>query len=614
MERTVIKTLDELCDWFIFPYPIIAFDTEATSLDYMSNELVGMSFCSGTTICYIDIIDNPEKDNILSFIRNLFEEEFTYLIAHNIPFDLKLLSKYNIHPKEDATLFCTQTAAHLVDETAPKNLNDLVARYYRVNLGTWEEASKNGYHSDKFYQYGMDDAKYAYLLHKVLLPKLKVDGCEYLYFNIEGPFQRVIVDLEKDGVLISKDKLAKLQEELNLILFKLQIDLCESAGIDYVIQPHLYDDEREIIPAVNFNSSKQVAKVIQDTLGIEITEKTKKGAPSVNKESLKSLKGLHKFIDILRIYNLSSTLNDSYVSKFGNYICDDGRVRCNWNNTIAVTGRLTASKPGLAKLPRKDADIKIPFEFRSCFIPPKGKKIVCADFAGQEICWLGEVTKDENLINAIKNKKDLHLTTAKKIFDLPIPDQCLYTDHHDYEKFKKKYKEQRHIGKNAINFPLIYGKTAFGISRTFNIPEKEAQKWLDSFFELYPDVKRTIDKCHRKVDKDKSVRDWFGRVRRFDEDVNKYEAYRQSFNFLIQAPSASQLKKASIAVRNLFRNKPEWDAKIVLMIYDEIVYEIKEEYAEESKYLVKELMENAIETNVPFTVEIGIGDNYAEAK
>ena len=615
MNRTVLKTMDEIKEWFIYPYPIISFDTETTSLDYLTLDLVGISFSIGNDSCYIDIIDNPEYQNILAFLRNLFEQEFKFLIAHNMSFDLKVLSKHNIFPHPKCKLFCTQTAAHLIDENLPKNLNFLVKKYFHIDLKTWEEVKQHGWHSQAFYAYGATDAYYAYELYKIQHPILKLENLDDLFFDIEMPFQKVKIDLETNGILIDRDKLKQLEKELKQMIWNLKIDMCESADIGFFEQGHLeFDkDEKELITELNFNSSQQLVMMITKKLKLKITEETDKGNPSVGEASLKKLRGKHPFIDILRKYKKAIKLYNGFVKPFPNFIQSDERIRCNWHTTVAVTGRVLASKPNLLQLPRKQDEVEIPFEFRSCFIPPEGKKIVVADYAGQELCWLGEVTGDENLINSIIAKKDLHLTTANTIFKLDIPDECLYTDNPDYMEYRTKYKEQRHIGKNGVNFPLIYGKTAYGIAKEFQISKKEAQGWLDGFFSLYPDVRKSIAECHKEIDENGQVVDWFGRVRRLDAS-SIYRAYRQGFNFLVQSPSASQMKIATTQVRSFFDLHQIWDAKILLMIYDELVYEVDESWVKDSVIEVESIMRDCIKTKVPFTIDIGFGDNYANAK
>jgi len=318
------------------------------------------------------------------------------------------------------------------------------------------------------------------------------------------------------------------------------------------------------------------------------------------------------FIETLLAYKVATKLHTSFVEPFPKFIDSDGRIRCSWHNTVTVTGRVTGSKPNLLQLPRKQDNVMLPFEFRSCFVAPKGKKIVVCDYAGQELCWLGEVTQDQNLINDIKQGVDIHLAVANRIFELKIPKQSLITNNSDYPEFRKKYKDLRYRAKNGVVFPVIYGKTAYGIAKDFGISEKEAEGWLDGLFSLYPDVKKSIAACHKQIDETGEVVDWFGRKRRLDKSLGKYRRYRQGFNFLIQSPSASQIKKASTEVRNLLI--PSRSAKIILMIYDELVYEIDEKFAESSALLAKHTMENCVKTSVPFTVDLGIGDNYASAK
>jgi len=589
----------------------------------MTNELVGISFCSGNAACYIDIIDNPEWGNILLFLRNLFENEFKLLIAQNISYDLKVLGKYNIKPSKDCKLFDTLTAAHLIDENSPKNLKFLAKKYLNKDLKSWEEVVKFGYHSQTFYDYGITDAECAYELFGIFSTLLKSQGLKDLFTDIEMPFQRVKIDLETNGVLVDREKLIELENELRNVLYDLQIKMCESVNIEYAKQMR-FDGGEDLLTGINFNSSQQLVKLITKKLGLKITEKTDKGNPSVSDDSLKNLKGKHEFIVLLRAYKKATKLQTSFTTPFPKFIDEDDRIRCNYSNTVAVTGRVTSSKPNLLQLPRKSDEVVIPFEFRSCFVAPIGKKIVVCDYAGQELCWLAEVTQDKNLINDIKKGVDIHLAVANEIFKLRIPQDCLIkTTPYGYSVVREQYKEKRHRAKNGVVFPVIYGKTAYGIAKEFGISQKEAESWLDGLFSLYPDVKKSIAACHKQIDETGEVINWFGRIRRLlsessTDKSDKYRAYRQGFNFLVQGPSAEQMKKAATSVRNLFnawnKSSDNWGAKIIIMVYDELVYEINEKYADVSIDFVKDCMQDAVKISVPFTVDSGVGQNYASAK
>jgi len=617
MKRQVLKKLDDVMDWFfdIKTPAIISFDTETTCLDYLTQEIVGISFSTGLQTCYIDLIDNPEKPQILSFLKDLFSQKISLLIAQNVSYDLKVLKKYGIKLHPETKLFCTQIAAHLIDENLPKNLNFLVEKYFHIVLKKWNDVKTNGFHSQVFYNYGMDDAYYAFELYKVQYPLLQNNNLLDLFFNVEMPFQYVKVDLETNGILIDKEKLNQLQLELKQIIWDLKIKMAQEAGIEYFINTDLLG-EKELMININFNSSQQLVSFITNKLGLKIETKTDAGNLSVGKESLKKLKGQHPFIELLRAYNSAETLYNSYVLPFPEYIGSDGRVRCNWHSTVAVTGRVTASKPGLAKLPRANDDIQIPFEFRSCFIAPEGKKIVVGDYAGQELCWLGEVTQDKNLINDIKNGVDIHLAVAKRIFDLNFHSDCLIKNNPEYPEIKTIYKKERYRAKNGVVFPVIYGKTAYGIAKEFGISKEEAKSWMDGLFSLYPDIKKSIAACHRQIDETGEVVNWFGRIRRFGlrlDSSDKYRAYRQGFNFLIQGPSAEGIKKAATRIKNYTENR-NWNVKIILMVYDELVLEVDEWAAELLAESMKWIMENCIKTSVLFTVDYGIGDSYASAK
>lgn len=616
MSRAIIKAPFQLSLWLAKAPPIIAFDTETTSLDYMTQELVGVSFCYDNEVCYVDLYESPYFNQLIETIQCHFPS-FKMLIGHNISYDLKVFKKYNILPNSSCIFFCTQVAAHLLDENNPKNINYLAKKHFGMDLGKWEKVREFGYHSQKFYDYGLMDAYVAYKLFLLQHTLLELEGLSDLFFDIEMKFIPIKVGLESEGFFVDQDRMHSLQIQLKGMLDRIQINLCEIADVDYYYQDNFMEGQK-LTTGVNFNSSKQLAKLIKK-LGIKIKNKTPGGEPSTSAESLREIKNEHPFIPLLLKYKTLQKLYNTYVFPFPSYIDIDGRIRCNWQNTVAVTGRVTTSKPNLLNLPRKGVDlsdlgVEENFDFRSCFAAPDGKVLVCCDYSGQELCWLGEVSNDPILIKAIADGKDLHLTTANIIFTLNIPDDCLYKSHPKFHYYKEKFAKERYAGKNGVNFPLIYGKTEFGIAKDFNITKKEAGHWLNGFFQLYPDVKKSIAACHNEVDRMGEVVNWFGRKRRFPNKSDIERCYRQSFNFLVQGPSAEQIKLAAIGVQDCFNQHPEWDAKIVLVVYDEIVYEINEDFYEQSIPLVRSIMENCVKTKVPFTVDVGVGQNYGEAK
>lgn len=610
MEKEILTTLNQAKYWFATrDCSKLAFDTELTNIKWDDMQIVGISFCNGESACYIDLYENPEYLNIVRFLQRKFKFDIKKLIAHNIPFDLKVIYQQLFVFLVTDQIFCTQTAAHLINENEPKGLKYLAHKYLNIplkDIKKWDEVNSD-YHSEEFYKYALNDVIWTWQLHEIFDKELVWQGLDKLFFDIEMPFQFVLRDLAIDGVLVDQNKIADFNKELQQIIFDLQLKMVKSAGLKYGIQCNLFDGSKEILTK-NFNSSNQLVDIITKNIGLDITEETPTGKLSVGKLSMLKLKGKHEFIDLLDKYKKAKKLLNGFIEPLPDYICKDGRVRTSFNNTVAVTGRLSSSKPNLQQLPKSNK----PIDFRSCFIAPKGKQLIVADYIGQELRVLAEVSKDENLIKAFENNYDLHLRTANNIFQLNIPDSYLVDSYIGYKELRKKFDEQRDIGKNGVNYPIVYGKTDRGLALDFNISVEKAQKWLAGFHNLYPDVKKAMNQTKGEVIYQKGVRHGLGRKRRFIDISNK--AFRQAFNFMIQGFCADLFRLAAIKVRELSLKNLDWGLKLVLLVHDEIVMECNERYVKRAIPKIKEAMEGAVKICVDLPVDIGVGGNYSEAK
>lgn len=614
MNRQVLKTRAEVLNWFHEDRRgKFAFDTETTSLRYDELKIVGISFCDGKDTCYIDLWENQEQEDILITLSEVFTYRVEKLIAHNIKFDLKVLYKYEILNVTDK-IFCTLVAAHLLDENQPKKLKPhLVKKYLGIQDAKEYDDVKERPHSQKFYEYAMDDAEYAWKLHEVFGRKLMYQDLWRLFSEIEMPFQFVLRDMEVTGVKVDGELMKKLEPELEQAKLDLEKKLYESAGLNYGYIVTMFSDEVGFV-GPNLNSSQQVADIIENRLGIVIEAKTPTGKPCVDVKSMKELENKHEFIGLMMKYNKVTQALDTFVKPFQEFIDSDGRIRASFNDTGARTGRMSCSHPNLQQLPKNKTDS--PVDFRQCFIAPKGKKFVVVDFSGQELRVTGHVSQDRRMLSAFNSGKDIHLMFARKCFDLQFPSECLFESHEDYKKYKEQYYEERDIAKNGVSFPLIYGSTAYGISKSLNIPEDTAQKYIDDFFELYPAVKEAIETTKRQISTHMYVRNGVGRKRRFVKVTNK--AFRQAFNFKVQGYCADLLRIACNAVRDWIINEHDNHVgdyvKLVMLVHDELVFEVSDKYLEYFVKEVKKIIEDATMLSLRLPVEIGIGQNYSEAK
>lgn len=606
MKKSILKTYKQVEDWFSeTDSHIFAVDTELVDISQLNMKIVGISFCDGERACYIDwILDPCDEIRLIYFLEDIINK--STIIFHNAPFDLRVLHNYKLGVPRD--IFCTMTAAHLINENQRKGLKFLAAKYLgATDTMTFEDASADGFHTEKFYRYALNDVVWTWQLYKIFSKELEVQQLEKLFYDIEMPFQYCLCDLAINGIAVDREELIKLQEKMIGVVEDLRIKMCEAGGISDILTP-LPDNTTERKTSLNINSPKQLADFIRFNLGIGLTQKTKGGdGYCTDKNVLNSIKHKHKFIRLLLEYRTASKLLNSFLIPLPTLIEADGRIRVNFHNTVAVTGRVSASR--LHQLPKENTG---PVPVRQCFIPAEGKVLICADYAGQELRVLGHVSKDPTMIDAFKNKIDVHFMIANIFFDLGIPPEALVETHKDYKKYRKKFKNERDKIK-TVNFGIAYGKTAYGFAKDWNIPVPEAEKFIEGYFKRFPNIKKAISKCTFLVKQQKAIRNLTGRVRRFGRWVS-HRQFRQAFNFLIQSASADMMKKAAGDFREVCLKHSVWKCLFVLTLHDELVYEVKKEYAEEIRVALKHAMENAIELCMPLVADVGIGNNYSEAK
>lgn len=606
---TILTKYTDIKDYFdARDFSTCAFDTETTSLLYTELEITGCSFSNGDATCYINLYNNSERGQILSLIDTIFATKIKSVVMHNAPFDMKVLHKYDIS-LESHRIFCTMTAHHLINENANHGLKELARHYLKAEAISFEEASRKGFDSEEFLQYACNDAKWTWDLHKIFNKKLFELGVNRLFFEVEMPFQFTLMDMAINGVPVNIDKLDALREKATATHFDILKNLHRITGREYQVTFDMFTNEPIIESGYNFGSKNFIRTILKER-GLTSPYKTKKTKEvSVGRETMLHLKG-DEFIDELNRYNIVSKLLSSFINKMPKFIESDGRVRASFWNTGTGTGRLSCSEPNMQQNPKEKDEL--PFDFKDIFEGSEGKVIVSADYSGQELRILAIVSNDDVLLDAFKLGKDLHLMTANAVFDLGIDSADMVTSSEAYKEIKEKYDKERHIGKNGYNFPIIYGTTAYGISKNNGISEAEAQRGIDKFFSAYPKVRSAIKRCSDFLNDNWHVRSLTRRRRRLNPHEKK--SHRQAFNFLIQSLAADMIRCACNKVRKVFNDHPEWEAKTLMIVHDEIVFEVKEEYAEEAAKIISEVMATAMNLSLRMPVEVGIGKSYSEAK
>ena len=626
MRREVLHTLEEVEKFFMdFNTDEYSFDTETlpttdhpmSALRYSEQLISAIQFCDGDSACHI-VLRDSNRSEILQWIgREVFDTVNggigKKIVCQNIPFDIAVLDRQGINV-DNAKWFDTMVASHLLDENTPSNLKYMVREILHREV---EDFNPNlSHYCQEFYDYGLDDAVNTWDLYQYFLPLIQDDeGLDYLFFKIEMPFQRVLVEMRVNGVDIDQEKLNEQLNILNHDRDKLELDLHHATNTPYEIVKNIYGETVGISSKLNLNSSQQVAKILFEDLGLEIVEYTETGLPKTGKATLAKYKD-NPFVKMFKEYKGCEKLLNAFVKPLPSFIEVDGKVRPNFKDIGTRTGRLSCSQPNLQQLadPKK-ADYKS-INFRECFVAPKGYKMFSADYSGQEICVMAQVSKDTTLVESLRKGNDMHLTIANKFYELGIPEECLNSNHKDYETWKSKFKAERGKAK-TITFGLAYGKGAYGFSKDFGISEEEAQEIVDDYFNSMPMLKEAIDDTHKEVKRQGYVRNLAGRYRRFSKNEQGYYAngsLRQAFNFKIQGFSADMIRASAINIWNRKRRMPEWDLKTIMTVHDELNYIVKEQYVEEATMFVKGVMQDTANFIVPVKCDIEIGTNYGNSK
>ena len=592
MNSQIIKSPNQLKAWLRSCRPVIALDTETTSLNYLDLEIVGVSLCDGKQACYIPV--NKCWDKMWALLSFWLEEFADLVICHNSPFDMKVLYKYGVTLNKVA---CTQTAAFLLDENRLsyklKDLAHTILKVPKEKIKKYDEVDQSN--PLEFATYAINDAVWTFQIFEKFYSDIQKQGLDNLFWNIEMPFQRCLMDLAINGALVD----LKAAEDMRYKIQHLHCQL-EDELFRYIYE-ELWDRNKEeywgnwyfnITPRsrkvtmerhVNFNSPDQLIPVIE-ALGINITEKTKKGKKSIGKAFKKRVAGTHPLIDKWIKYTKVDKLLHGFLEPFQSHVQADGRIRPSFHNTVAVTGRLTCSNPNLEQLP-KNNDIA---NIRDLFIAPVRKVLIVADYSGQELRLLAEVTGDATMKGEFIRGEDLHQNTA--------------------DAFKVTRDEAKTVG-----FGIAYGKTAFGFAKDFRCSMPEAEEVLNKYFSKYTAIPARMERNRGQISRFGWCKNMSGRRRRFptfakEGPWGKKRMFRQAFNFLIQSAAADMLKIA--AGRAVLNPK----LLLVNLIHDELVFECDEDYAEEGVKWVRDVMINAVKMSIPLEVDIKVGNCYGNCK
>ena len=597
-----VTILDEktLTEWItrLEKAPVFAFDTETDSLDNHSARLVGFSFATEPGIAaYVpvahDYIDAPEQltcERVLELLKPLLESESARKVGQNLKYDRGVLQNYGIELRGIA--FDTMLESYILDSVAGRHdMDSLADRWLKHKTITFEQIAGKGKNQLTFNQialeeagrYAAEDADVTLQLHLKMWPKLeKEKGPRHVFETIEMPLVPVLSRVERNGVKIDPAVLHRHSEELTLRLAELEQKAHDIAGEPF-----------------NLSSTKQLQTILFEKQGIKPLKKTPGGAPSTSEEVLEELALDYPLPKVILQYRGLAKLKSTYTDKLPLMINPKtGRVHTSYHQAVAATGRLSSTDPNLQNIPVRNEEGR---RIRQAFIAPQDYVIVSADYSQIELRIMAHLSRDKGLLSAFAEGKDIHRATAAEVFGLPL---------------ESVSGEQRRSAK-AINFGLIYGMSAFGLSRQLNIPRKESQKYMDLYFERYPGVREYMERTRQQAKEQGYVETLDGR-RLYLPDIKSSNAARRAgaeraaINAPMQGTAADIIKRAMIAV-DAWLEKEQPRVKLIMQVHDELVFEVHKDDVEAVSEKIHELMENSMKLDVPLLVEVGSGENWDQA-
>ena len=578
---------------------LIAFDTETTSLNYMDAELVGVSFCiEEGEAAYVPVAhDYPDapaqlsREFVLDALKPILESDTVIKVGQHIKYDKNVLANYDI--TLNGIGFDTMLESYVLNSTAQRHdMDSLALAYLGHKTIHFEEIAGKGAKQLTFNQisleeagpYAAEDADITLRLHNAIWTKLKeIPELKNLLIDVEVPLACVLSRMEQEGVLIDSQRLRQQSQDLATRIAELESEVHEEAGEPF-----------------NLGSTKQLQHVLFEKMSLPIIKKTPKGAPSTSEDVLQELALEYPLPKKIMEYRGLTKLKNTYTDKLPKMINHrTGRVHTSYHQAVTATGRLSSTDPNLQNIPIRNEEGR---RVRKAFVPREGNKFVAADYSQIELRIMAHLSGDKGLLDAFAHGKDIHKATAAEVFGVPLDEVTT---------------EQRRSAK-AINFGLIYGMSAFGLSKQLNIPRNEAQKYMDLYFERYPGVLEYMDST-RESAKDKGyVETVFGR-RLYLPDIKasngarRKGAERAAINAPMQGTAADIIKMAMIKVDDWIRKNASDDVTMMMQVHDELVFEIKEDKVETYVSTITALMESAATLNVPLVVEAGVGENWDEA-
>ncbi len=578
--------------------PVISFDTETDSLDYLRAQIVGLSFAvEAGEAAYVPLghdypgaPDQLDRGAVLAAMKDLLEDANKPKLGHHLKFDCHILENYGIAiagQRYDSMLesyvLNSVVTRHDMDSTVQKYLGLKTITYEEVCGKGAKQITFNQVDVDRATEYAAEDADVTLQLHQALWPQLEaLPRLKNLYESIEQPLVPVLYRMERTGVLVDRELLRKQSGELAARMLELQALAHAEAG-----------------GAFNVDSPKQLQEILFVKLGIPVIRKTPTGQPSTAEDVLEELAESHALPKLILEYRGIAKLKSTYTDKLPEQIdLQTGRIHTSYHQAVAATGRLSSTDPNLQNIPIRTPEGR---RIRQAFVAAPGHSLVAADYSQIELRIMAHLSGDASLLTAFAEDRDVHQATAAEVFGVDL---------------KHVSADQRRSAK-AINFGLIYGMSAFGLAKQLGIGRGEAQKYVDLYFERYPGVRRYMDETKQKAREAGFVETLFGRRLYLPEIQSRNQALRQyaersAINAPMQGTAADIIKRAMIDVDAWLRAS-EPKARLIMQVHDELVLEVADEAVPTLVQQIRARMANAAELKVPLKVDVGIGSNWDEA-
>ena len=596
----LITSMERLEEWLdrLSSVSFFAIDTETTSIDYMSAQLVGVSFAVGVGEAaylplahdYVGVPEQVDFSRAINALKPVLENESIAKVGQNLKYDLSILASYGLTLKGE--LYDTMMESYVLNSVATRHNMDALARHYLdITTTSFEDVAGKGASQLTFNQvplevardYAAEDADVTYRLHHALWPLIEREPkLLHIFRDVEMPLVRVLSKIERQGALLDPGLLNKQSSELGRRIEELKDAAWSLAEEEF-----------------NLDSPKQLQEIFFEKQGLPVLKKTPGGKPSTAEPVLVDLARDYELPALILEYRGLAKLKSTYTDKLPKDInTDSGRVHTSYHQAVTATGRLSSSDPNLQNIPIKTAQGR---KVRAAFVAPEGKKILAADYSQIELRIMGHLSGDDGLLQAFSEGLDVHSFTASEVFNVEI---------------QSVTEDQRRSAK-AINFGLIYGMSAFGLAKQLDISRALAQDYIDSYFSRYPKVLDYMEQTKGQASRLGYVETLFGR-RLYLPEINakqvmrRQAAERTAINAPMQGTAADIIKKAMLEVDS-WLGRSNVDCRMIMQVHDELVFEVAESDIDEVGSEVENLMSQSASLDVPLTVTVGRGDNWEEA-